>query len=92
MRVIGEIDNGFDIYAPQTLRMPDGRIIMIAWKEMWDRNFPTAKYGWAGTYTLPRELSTEGDFLIQRPVREIEQFYTNPSVRSVKLNSSTRTL
>ena len=78
VRVIGEIDNGFDIYAPQTLRMPDGRIIMIAWKEMWDRNFPTAKYGWAGTYTLPRELSTEGDFLIQRPVREIEQFYTDP--------------
>lgn len=78
VRVIGEIDNGFDIYAPQTLRMPDGRIIMIAWKEMWGRNFPTEGDGWAGTYTLPRELSSEGDFLIQRPVREIEQFFINP--------------
>ncbi|MBR2812471.1 MAG: glycoside hydrolase family 32 protein [Solobacterium sp.] len=78
VRVIGEIDSGFDIYAPQTLRMPDGRVIMIAWKEMWDRNFPTAKEEWAGTYTLPRELSTDGDYLVQRPVREIEQFMTNP--------------
>ncbi len=77
VRVIGEIDSGFDIYAPQTLRMPDGRVIMIAWKEMWERNFPTAVDGWAGTYTLPRELSTDGDFLIQRPVRELEQFLTN---------------
>ena len=78
VRVIGEIDAGFDIYAPQTLRMPDGRVIMIAWKEMWDRNFPTTKEEWAGTYTLPRELSTDGDYLVQRPVREIQQFMTNP--------------
>ena len=34
---IGELDNGFDFYAAQTLKMPDGRVILIAWKEMWDR-------------------------------------------------------
>ena len=78
VRVMGEIDSGFDIYAPQTLRMPDGRVIMIAWKEMWGRNFPTVAEEWAGTYTLPRELSSDGDFLIQRPVREIEQFLIDP--------------
>ena len=78
VRVMGDIDSGFDIYAPQTLRMPDGRVIMIAWKEMWGRSYPTAEEEWAGTYTLPRELSTDGDFLIQRPVREIENFLVNP--------------
>ena len=69
---IGEIDSGFDFYAAQTLRMPDGRVILIAWKEMWDRDFPTRPEGWAGTYTLPREIHVEGDRLIQQPVREIE--------------------
>ncbi|MBQ9348423.1 MAG: glycoside hydrolase family 32 protein [Oscillibacter sp.] len=74
---MGEIDSGFDFYAAQTLRMPDGRVIMIAWKEMWDRNFPTRKEGWAGTYTLPRELSLDGDRLIQKPVRELAAYRKN---------------
>lgn len=74
---IGEVDSGFDFYAAQTLRMPDDRVIMIAWKEMWDRNFPTREEGWAGTYTLPRELYVEGDTLIQRPVTEIENYRCN---------------
>ena len=74
---IGEVDSGFDFYAAQTLRMPDGRAVMIAWKEMWDRNYPTQKEGWAGTYTFPRELRVEGDCLIQRPVRELDAFCRN---------------
>ena len=78
VQTIGEVDSGFDFYAAQTLRMPDGRVIMIAWKEMWDRSFPSREEEWAGTYTLPRELSVEGDRLIQRPVREIEACRRNP--------------
>ena len=79
VKTIDEVDSGFDIYAAQTLRHPDGRVIMLAWKEMWDRSIPTAKSEqWAGTYTLPRELSVEGERLIQRPVREIERFRANP--------------
>ena len=75
VQTIGEVDSGFDFYAAQTLRTPDGRTVMIAWKEMWDRSFPSAKEEeWAGTYTLPRELTVEGDRLIQKPVREIEAF------------------
>ena len=74
---IGEADSGFDFYAAQTLRTPDGRAIMIAWKEMWDRNYPTQKEGWAGTYTFPRELRVEGEQLIQRPVRELDAFCKN---------------
>jgi beta-fructofuranosidase len=71
VETVGEVDSGFDFYAAQTLRMPDGRVIMIAWKEMWDRSFPSRPQGWAGTYTLPRELTVEDDHLIQKPVREI---------------------
>lgn len=71
VRAVGEVDSGFDFYAAQTVRMPDGRVVMIAWKEMWDRSYPTQAEEWAGTYTLPRELTVEGDRLIQKPVREI---------------------
>ena len=74
---IGEVDSGFDFYAAQTLRMPDGRVILIAWKEMWDRNYPTREEGWAGTYTLPRELSVVDGRLVQKPVREIEKYRRN---------------
>ena len=77
IRAIEEIDSGFDFYAAQTLRMPDGRVIMIAWKEMWDRNYPTQSEGWAGTYTLPRELTVEEGRLIQKPVREIAAYRKN---------------
>ncbi len=69
---MGELDKGFDFYAAQTLRTPDGRAVLIAWKEMWDRSFPTRDEGWAGTYNLPRELRVEGNRLYQAPVREIE--------------------
>ena len=51
---------------------------MIAWKEMWDRSFPSRKEEWAGTYTLPRELTVEDGRLIQRPVREIEACRRDP--------------
>ena len=79
VQTIGEVDSGFDFYAAQTLRMPDGRVIMIAWKEMWDRSYPSRDEEWAGTYTLQRELSVAGDRLIQRPVREIEACRRNPA-------------
>ena len=82
VRTIGEIDSGFDFYAAQTLRMPDGRVIMLAWKEMWDRSFPTRQEEWAGTYILPRELTVEGDPLIQKPVREIAACRRNPALVS----------
>lgn len=74
---IGELDNGFDFYAAQSLHMPDGRTIMIAWKEMWDRNYPSQAEGWAGTYTFPREFSMCDGDLVQKPVRELDAFCKN---------------
>lgn len=73
-----EIDGGFDFYAPQTLKTRDGRIVMIAWMQMWERCFPTAKHGWTGSMTLPRELTVKDGKLYQSPVREIERYRWNP--------------
>ncbi len=73
-----EIDGGFDFYAPQTLKAGDGRTIMIAWMQMWQRSFPTAKHGWAGSMTLPRELTMRDGKLYQSPVHEIERYRWNP--------------
>ena len=69
-----ELDAGFDFYAPQTMRLPDGRRVLIAWKQMWGRTIPTAKDGWAGSFTLPRELHIADGVLLQTPVKEIETY------------------
>lgn len=76
-----EIDSGFDFYAPQTLTAPDGRTILIAWMQMWDRYLPTQKDGWVGATTLPRELSIVNGKLYQSPVREIENYRKNKVVK-----------
>ena len=72
------LDYGIDFYAAQTLRIPDGRRILIAWMQNWDtclmRNNPAP---WAGQMTLPRELSFIDGRIYQRPVRELENYYTN---------------
>lgn len=81
---IHELDGGTDFYAAQAVSLPDGRLVMMAWKEMWHRFYPTVQDGWIGTYTIPRELSYENDRLIQRPVRELENYRTN----EVKMNTT----
>ena len=72
-----EIDSGFDFYAAQTAKLPDGRTVMIAWMQMWDRTMPTAVDKWAGGYTLPRELSFKNNRLYQTPIKEIENYRKN---------------
>lgn len=69
-----EIDSGFDFYAPQVIRLPDGRTAMTAWMQMWDRNIPTAQDGWSGEMVFTRELTLKDGKLCQSPVREIEKY------------------
>ena len=84
-----EIDGGFDFYAPQTLKSPDGRIIMIGWMQMWGRRMPTAQHGWAGSMILPRELSIKNGRLYQRPVRELQDYCWNEvTYKNVALNGN----
>ncbi len=68
-----QLDYGLDFYAPQTMLMPDGRRILIAWMASWDNPIFKKDFEFAGQMTFPREISYENGKLIQRPVREIEQ-------------------
>ena len=64
-RKSGMIDYGFDFYAPQSIK--DGNIL-IGWMDMWDRNNPSEKHGFAGSLTIPRKLEVADDELIQTPI------------------------
>lgn len=72
-----ELDCGLDFYAPQTLVGTDGRVIMIAWMQVWKRNIPLAEKGIAGMMTLPRELTVKDGRLYQTPIREIRSMRKN---------------
>lgn len=72
------LDDGLDFYAPQTMQAPDGRRIMIAWMQSWDSNIRPAGQKWSCMMTLPRELKIVNGRILQSPVREIENYYTNP--------------
>ena len=69
-----ELDHGHDFYAPQSFLTPDGRRILIAWLDMWESPMPEQQDGWAGMFSLPRELNLTSDGrLLMTPAKEIEQ-------------------
>lgn len=61
----GIVDYGFDMYAPQTFA---GQAVVMGWLNMWDRNVPSAKYGFAGMLIVPRRVSVKDGRLYQEPV------------------------
>ena len=61
----GIVDYGFDMYAPQTFA---GKPVFMGWLNMWDRNVPSAKYGFAGMLTAPRCVLVNNGTLYQEPV------------------------
>ncbi len=70
------VDYGLDFYAPQTLELPDGRRVMVAWMQNWDAcgGQPSAAK-WFGQMTVPRELSLREGRILQLPVRELEAYH-----------------
>ena len=68
----GIVDYGFDMYAPQTVA---GRPALIGWLNMWDRNVPSAKYGFAGMLTVPRAVSVKNGRLYQEPIVNCTEAY-----------------
>ena len=72
----GIVDYGFDFYAPQTFEKKN---VMIGWLNMWDRNNPSEKYGFAGSLTIPRNISVVDNKLYQTPVWD----YTNAVTQKV---------
>ena len=77
----GIIDYGFDFYAPQIFSDGD---VMIGWLNMWDRNNPSQKYGFAGTLTIPRQLTIVDGVLLQKPIWN----YDNQTTIDVDGNSN----
>lgn len=75
---VSSLDYGTDFYAPQTLKTEDGRRIMIAWMQSWDMNIKPAEQKWNGMMTIPRELELREDRLYQRPIKELENYRTEP--------------
>lgn len=70
------VDYGIDFYAPQTLLTPDGRRVMIGWMQNWDTCslIDRKDMRWFGQMSLPRELTIKDGRLIQRPIRELDEF------------------
>ena len=66
------VDYGFDMYAPQTFA---GKPVFIGWLNMWDRNVPSAKYGFAGMLTVPRRISVKDGRLYQEPIVNSKEVY-----------------
>ena len=70
------IDYGIDFYAPQTVLAEDGRRLMIGWMQNWDTcGIRRDDFPWFGQMSFPREISVENGKLIQKPAREIENYY-----------------
>lgn len=70
----GIVDFGFDMYAPQTFA---GKPVVMGWLNMWDRNVPSVKYGFAGMLTAARGISVSDGRLYQAPnVNCIEKYKT----------------
>lgn len=77
--ISGEMDWGFDYYAPQSFLAPDGRRIIAAWANGWEwmplwKDWgPTYREGWCGFFALPREASLDKDGRLRLiPVRELQ--------------------
>ena len=69
----GIVDYGFDMYAPQTFA---GKSVIMGWLNMWDRNIPSAQYGFAGMLTLARAVSVKDSRLYQEAVINCSEVYT----------------
>ena len=79
--VSGEIDWGFDYYAPQSFQAPDGRRIMVAWANEWEwmpffKDWgPTYREDWCGFFNFPREVNmTKSGRLSFTPIRELKKY------------------
>lgn len=70
---IGELDQGFDFYAPQTFGGLDNQTyaVLFGWIGLPDLTYPTDKFKWHSALTLPRELRLEGTKIYQRPIAKI---------------------
>ncbi|MBZ4665164.1 glycoside hydrolase family 32 protein [Mahella sp.] len=83
------VDYGFDFYAPQTTVDKYGKVVMVAWMNMWETDLVTNRLGhnWAGAMTLPREVIKIDERIYFRPISEIVEYRENEySLQDIELN------
>ncbi len=83
-QINGEIDWGYDYYAPQSFVAPDGRRLIVAWANCWDwmpfwKDWgPAYKEGWCGSFNIVREVRMAGDGTLKfLPIKELETIRTD---------------
>lgn len=92
----GLFDHGFDFYAPQVMKTPDGRSVIIGWLDMWDTKMPEKADQWAGMMSIPRELKVVNGKVITTPVTELKSMrydkvsYTNQAFNGEKAFNNVR--
>lgn len=82
-----ELDYGCDYYAPQTVKAKDGRVIIIAWMQMWFRSNPSSylKHDYAGMMTLPKEVYIDASKVLrQKAAREVYSYFVIDKIREEK--------
>lgn len=80
------LDKGFDFYAPQVMKTPDGRTITIGWLSMWGAEMHEAQDGWAGQMTIPRELRVKNGKIFSLPVKELQKLRKGKEISYKKLS------
>jgi beta-fructofuranosidase len=73
---VQNLDFGFDFYAPQTIESKTGKRVLIAWMNMWGRDYALHRinHGWNGSMTIPRELELKDDCIIQYPSEALKTY------------------
>lgn len=86
--VTGEIDWGFDFYAPQSFLDPQGRRILVAWANGWQwmtwwKDWgPSYQEGWCGFFNLPRQVRLMPNHTLQFvPVEELKMLRNGRRLR-----------
>ncbi|UOF90058.1 sucrose-6-phosphate hydrolase [Fodinisporobacter ferrooxydans] len=81
---MGEVDCGFEYYAPQSFVDPQGRRIIIGWSNAWDwmpwfQSFgPTSENNWCGAMSIPRQISLGSNgYLLFSSIEELKSLRTN---------------
>ncbi|VEI47282.1 sucrose-6-phosphate hydrolase [Actinobacillus equuli] len=66
---IEELDYGFDFYAPQSVQNSDR--IVFGWVGLPDLTYPTDKYKWHSTLSLPRQIKVANGKIQQTPIVQL---------------------
>lgn len=91
----GEIDWGFDYYAPQSFLDHKGRRLIVGWANAWDwmpwwKNWgPSFKENWCGSFGLPREVKLCEDNTLQFiPVEEFQSLRLDEKkIENIKISN-----